>query len=208
MGGNSSTFQRSPSKNNGDPVKKFVYYLGMIAATTCAVGLAAESVENAAQGIASTWLLTDMTGAAGGASIAGVKDLWTDVVLQKGIGGPGMATLAADLNALEVKGQLRHAGFRVMDPEKRSLAFGMRPTLEIAVFYAPQSAPDSRPAFYEVVATARQECKPLGGSKISLVTWAKIGDPIQASGDDGKNADAIRASVRDGVKAFIDAARL
>jgi hypothetical protein len=159
----------------------------------------------AAQRMVSDRLLAGVTGDPGRQSIHGAKALWVQVLLQGGM--DSMPDLESDLRSSDLEGQLRDAGFRVMDPAKRSLALGLRPTLVLVVFYSPANPATGAGAFYLVLANANQECTPLGGDPVTLTTWATAGDPIPASGAPATDAHAIRASARACVRAFIDAAQ-
>jgi hypothetical protein len=152
-------------------------------------------------------LVDGIRGDSGADSLRGTKALWVDVVVQKGISSaPGLASLEADLRQTDLEGRLRDAGFKVMDPKRRSLALGLRPTLALTVLYSPAGPGSDDKAFYLVLASATQQCKPLGGDELTLTTWAETGQPILALGD-ARDVDAIRAAARDRVKAFIDAAQ-
>ena len=150
-------------------------------------------------------LLADMTGEPGRQTIRGTKALWVQVLLQGGTAG--MPDLESDLRRSDLEGGLREQGFRVMDPAKRSLAMGLRPTLVLLVFYSPANPVTGAGAFYLVLANANQECTPLGGEAVTMTTWAKAGEPIPATSNSAADASAIRASARQCLKAFVAAAR-
>jgi hypothetical protein len=163
------------------------------------------AMATAAAHMVSDRLLADMTGDAGRQTIRGTKALWVQVLLQGGM--TGMPDLESDLRRSDLEGGLRDQGFRVMDPAKRSLAMGLRPTLVLLVFYSPANEVTGAGAFYLVLANANQECTPLGGDPVTMTTWATAGDPIPASADPAVDAQAIRASARQCLKAFVAAAR-
>lgn len=184
---------------------------GMVVAGLTVLALPAWSagpspaMDAAAQRIVSERLLAGVTGDAGRQSIRGTRALWVQVLLQGGT--DGMPNLESDLRRSDLGGQLRDQGFRVMDPAKRSLAIGLRPTLVLVVFYSPANEAAGTGAFYLVLADANQECTPLGGDSVTLTTWAKAGDPIPATGNPATDALAIRASARACVGAFIGDAK-
>ena len=187
----------------------------MIAALVLAAGslgaaeAAATSLQEAAQRLMGRQALRDVTSDKAKKTVRGATAVWTDVVVQKPEAGGASAfsNLEADLKLTDVEGQLRNAGFKVMDPKKRSLAIGLRPTLSLMVLRSPKGADGNAQGFYLVVANAVQDVQPLGGSVVSMVTWAQLGDPIAFSGDDHKDIDAIRLSAREVVKDFIRAAQ-
>ena len=167
--------------------------------------LPASTPMDAAAKIASARLLDGVLGAPGLKSIRGATAAWDEVLVQKGIEAT-MPSLETDLKTTDVEGALRDAKFRVMDPKKRSFAVGLRPTLSVVVIYQPKS-PESDKDFYLVITSASQDCSPLGGSTQSMVTWAKVSEPLLGSGDTQKDIEAIRGAARAGVKAFLDAAQ-
>ncbi|HTB35283.1 MAG TPA: hypothetical protein VNZ54_10080 [bacterium] len=177
---------------------------GLLAAPAWCAG-PAPAMAAAAKRIVSERLAAPLTGDAGRQSIRGTKALWVQVLLQGGV--DKMPALESDLRRSDLEGQLRDEGFRVMDPAKRSLAIGLRPTLVLLVFYSPADPAAGTAAFYVVLANANQECTPLGGDSVTLTTWATSGDPIPASADPAADAEAIRASARACVHAFVEAAK-
>jgi hypothetical protein len=180
--------------------------LGLLAGTAWSAGPAPDAaMAPAAERMALEHLTAGVTGEAGRRSIRGTKALWVQVLLMGGT--EGMPDLEMDLRRSDMEGQLRDQGFRVMDPAKRSLAIGLRPSLVLVVFYSPANQATGTGAFYVVQAKADQQCTPLGGDETTLTTWASNGDPLPASGNAAADAEAIRASARDCVKAFIDAAK-
>ena len=185
-----------------------------LAIATASLGAAApapaspSALQSAAERLVGRQVLRDMTSEKSRKTIRGAKALWMDVVIQKPTEDAGaFSSLEADLRTTDMEGQLRDAGFRVMDPKKKSLAMSLRPTLVLMVLRSPQGAEGLDKGFYVVTANAVQDCTPLGGTVFSTATWIKIGDPIAFSGDDHKDIDAIRLSARACVKAFIDAAQ-
>jgi hypothetical protein len=184
--------------------------LGLLAAPAWSAGTApapdtATAMATAASHMVSERLLADMTGEPGRLSIRGTKALWVQVLLQGGM--DGMPDLESDLRRSDLEGGLREQGFRVMDPAKRSLAMGLRPTLVVLVFYSPANPVTGAGAFYLVLANANQDCTPLGGDQVTMTTWAAVGDPIPATANSAADASAIRASARKCLKAFVAAAR-
>ena len=163
----------------------------------------AAAMTEAARRIVADRLTAGVMGEPGRQSVHGTRALWVQVLLQGGL--EGMPDLESDLRRSELEGQLRDQGFRVMDPAKRSLAMGLRPTLVLVVFYSAANPATGAGAFYLVLANANQECTPLGGDPVTLTTWAAAGDPIPATGDSAGDAHSIRASARACVRAFIDA---
>ena len=149
----------------------------------------------------------ELTGADARRSIRGTKSLWTQLSLQKPEKSPAMDSLEADLRLTDMEGLLRSAGFKIMDPKKRSLALGLRPTLVLSVYYIPSAAGAGDKDLYLVTARATQDVVPLGGSTLSMTTWMQRGEAIESTGDIHKDIDAIRASARDCVNAFISAAQ-
>jgi hypothetical protein len=181
----------------------------VLAGGTLQAAEAATSLQEAAQRLMGRQALRDITSPKARKTVRGASSVWTDVVVQKpeASAASAFANLEADLKLTDVEGQLRDAGFKVMDPKKRSLAIGLRPTLSLMVLRSPKGADGNAQGFYLVVANAVQDVQPLGGSTVSMVTWAQLGDPIAFSGDDHKDIDAIRLSAREVVKAFIRAAQ-
>jgi hypothetical protein len=188
-----------------DAMKKSLRVFACAVVFASAGALHAASAGDVAAKIAAARLLDGVTGAAGLKSLRGAKAAWDEVLVQKGL-ETTMPSLETDLKTTDVEGALRTAGFRVMDPKKRSLAVGLRPTLSVVVIFQPKG-PDSDKDFYLVLTSAAQDCAPLGGPAQSMVTWAKISDAIVSSGDTQKDIEAIRSAARDGVKTFIDASQ-
>lgn len=151
--------------------------------------------------------LRDLGGDKAKRSIRGTRALWVDLSVQKPDNSEAFKGIEADLKASDIEAQLKEAGLRVMDPKKRSLAIGLRPTLSLMVLRSPSGAEGLDKGFYVVVASAIQDVTPLGGDTLSTPTWVKAGEAIVFSGDDLKDAGAIRAAARALVGAFIDAAR-
>jgi hypothetical protein len=181
--------------------------LGALALFTLSATVAARPMADRVNDLLVQRLLAGVTGQAGADSLRGTKDLWVDVVVQDGVAkAPGMASLATDLRQSDLEGRLRDGGFRVMDPTRRSLALGLRPTLALTVLYSPAgSGPDDK-AFYLVLASATQQCTPLGGAEQTLVTWADAGTAIPALGN-AHDVDAVRAAAQARVTDFIAAAK-
>jgi len=184
-------------------------YLAAVLLTLPLAGLAASAVplEDSASMLAAKQVLHDLSGDKGKKSIRGDTALWTDVVVQKPAENSAFTSLELDLKSTDVDGQLREAGFKLMAPNKRSLAVGLRPTLVLMVLRAPAGSLGNDKAFYLVMANAVQDATPLGGVTQSMTTWTKAGEPILSSGDDHKDIDAIRLSARACVKSFILAAQ-
>lgn len=171
------------------------------------MSLPAWALEGAPAELAGKQILSELSGSKATASIFGTTQLWTDVVLQTPKDDPAFQTLSDDIQNSDLEAQLQASGFKVMDPAKHSWARGLRPTLEIMVLKAPANYLGSPSGFYLVMASAIQDVKPLGADHaISLSTWCHSGEALPLSGDSHKDVDAIRASVRQCVRAFIDAA--
>lgn len=164
-------------------------------------------LDNAAANMLAKRCVVELQGANARKSIRGAKALWTQLNLQKPGQGLGMDSLEADLKLTDMEGQLRSAGFKLMDPKKRSLALGLRPTLILSVYYSPKGTEGNDTDFYLVVASAMQDVTPLGGDKMTMTTWLKAGNVIPATGHIAKDVDAIRASARACVMAFINVAQ-
>jgi hypothetical protein len=151
--------------------------------------------------------LMELSSADARRSIRGTKALWTELIFQKPSNAAAFESLALDLKTTDLEGQLRSAGFRLMDPKKRSLALGLRPTLLLSVLFTPKGAEGNNFDFYLVMAKATQDVTPLGGTTMSMTTWMKVGDAIASTGDIPKDIEAIRASARACVMDFIDVAQ-
>ena len=164
------------------------------------------SVETAGGALLSKQLLKVLGGAQAKKSIRGTRALWVDLIVQKPVTGTAADSLEADLRLTDMEGQLRDAGFKIMDPKKRSLALGLRPTLQLNVLYEPAGG-DSPKAFYLVTAHASQDVTPLGGDTCTMITWLNCSPPIPSSNDLHVDADPIRSSARACVRAFIEAAK-
>jgi hypothetical protein len=181
---------------------------GIVAALSALAGPAlAQQLDDAATNMLARRCLAELEGANARKSIRGSKALWIQVSLQKPADTPGMDSLEADLKLTDLEGQLRSAGFKLMDPQKRSLALGLRPTLALSVSYVPKGTQGNDRDFFLVVASALQDVVPLGGSKMSMTTWLKSGAAIAATGDASKDVASIRASARACVAAFIAVAQ-
>lgn len=152
-------------------------------------------------------MLADMSSAEARRSIRGAKSVWTQLIVEKAAKSPGLDSLEADLKSTDMEGQLRDAGFKVMDPQRKSLALGLRPTVVLSVLYRPKGTEGSDSDFYLVTVRAVQDLNPLGGETITQTTWAKVGEPIVSTGDVVKDVAAIRASAREAVLAFIKTAQ-
>jgi hypothetical protein len=167
------------------------------------LGLAA-----AAKSLVAGRCLADLDSGEARKSIRGTTALWTELSLQEPGASPALgASLALDLKVTDLEGQLRDAGIKVMDPKKRSLAMGLRPTLVLSLLYAPKGSEGNVSDFYVVTVRATQDVTPLGGPRVRMTTWLKSGGAIQASGDPAIDAEAIRASARASVLAFIGVAQ-
>jgi hypothetical protein len=140
-------------------------------------------------------------------SIRGTKALWTELRVQTASKTDAFESMKADLKTTELEGQLRSAGLRIMDPKRRSLALGLRPTLVLSVYYVPKGSEGNDSDFYLVTACATQDVTPLGGDKLSMTTWLKAGDVIASSGHVDEDIAAIRASAKACVMSFIDTAQ-
>jgi hypothetical protein len=176
--------------------------------TALAAGMApATALDLAAHGLLARHLMAELGNANARRSVRGTKALWIEMSLQKPGESPALDSLAADLRLTDLEGQLRAAGFRLMDPKKRSLALGLRPTLVLSVLYAPKGSEGNDVDFYLVLAKATQDVTPLGGLRMTMTTWLKAGEPIASTGDTAKDVDAIRAAARACVMAFIDTAQ-
>jgi hypothetical protein len=176
-------------------------------ALSFAISLPALALEGAPAELAGKQILSELSSSKATASIFGTTQLWTDIVLQTPKDDPAFQTLNDDIQNSDLEAQLQASGFKVMDPAKHSWARGLRPTLEIMVLRAPVNYLGSASGFYLVMASAIQDVKPLGADHpVSLATWCHVGEALPLSGDSHKDVDAIRASVRQCVRAFIDAA--
>jgi hypothetical protein len=175
----------------------------------CALPAAASpgSLEAAVNGVVLRHLLGDLRGADAKKSIRGAKALWIQVGLQKPLGSTDMNNLEKDIKLTEVEGPLRNAGFKIMDPKKRSLALGLRPTLFLNVLFCPKGTEGNEQDFYLLLIRASQNVLPLGGETVTLTTWMKLGEAIPSAGDKLKDIDAIRASARSLVASFINVAQ-
>jgi hypothetical protein len=158
----------------------------------------------AAKGLLADHYVAEQSDADACRSIRGTRELWTNLSLQRPVASDVVDSLAADLRMTDMEGQLRDAGLKVMDPAKRSLALGLRPTLDLVVLYSPKGAGGNPSEFYLVLARVTQDVTPLGGKRISMSTWMKSGKPIPVTLDAQKDVEAIRASARFCVLAFID----
>ena len=181
--------------------------LACFAAVPAVAEMAPTNLDMAATQLVARQLVRDLSGEKAERTIHGDKALWISLVVQKPENSNAFLNLEADLKDTDVAAQLRDAHFRVMDPKKKSLAVGLRPTLEIMVLRSSPGAQNGDKGFYVVLADVLQDCRPMGGDLASMTTWIKIGDPIAFSGEDPKDINAIRVSARSCVKAFIDAAQ-
>ncbi len=118
-------------------MKKSLRVFGCAVLLAVAGALHATSAADAAAKIAAARLLDGVTGAAGMKSLRGAKAAWDEVLVQKGMEAT-MPSLETDLKTTDVEGALRTADFRIMDPKKRSLAVGLRPTLSVVVIFQPK----------------------------------------------------------------------
>jgi hypothetical protein len=170
-------------------------------------GPAIVSLDTASKSLIGTHFVNDLSASGAKKSVRGTKALWTALSVQKPAANPEFDSLESDLKNTDLEGQLRDAGFRIMDPKKRSLAIGLRPTLVLTLRFIPKGALGNDTDFYLVMAEATQDVTPLGGDKISMTTWLKVGEPIPSSGHSRDDIDAIRASAKACVRAFIDTAQ-
>ena len=152
-------------------------------------------LEAGARSLLAKRFILDLGSADARRSIRGTRELWTDLSLQKFSTVVAMDSLQADLKLTDMEGQLRSAGFKLMDPNKRSLAMGLRPTLILSVLYAPKGTEGNQVDEYLVTAAATQDVTPLGGDKLSMTTWLKAGDPIASSGNSSRSS-ATRSAAR------------
>lgn len=164
-------------------------------------------LDDAAANMLAKRCLAELSGANARKSIRGTKALWIQLSLQKPAQTPGLDSLEADLKLTDLEGQLRSAGFRLMNPKKPSLALGLRPTLVLSVYYAPKGSEGNNMDFYLVSVSAMQDVTPLGGTTTSMTTWVKSGDVIASTGNVSRDVAAIRASARACVMAFINVAQ-
>jgi hypothetical protein len=160
------------------------------------------SMEPSAERLIGRQLMTDLTGSQAKRSIRGATAVWTQVMVQGSAAVP-MASLNADLRTTDLEGQLRDAKFRLMDPDKKSLAIGLRPTVVLSVLFVPKDA-WTPTAYYLVTIRALQDAKPLGGDTITMATWINVHDPVPATGVAATDTEAVRAAARDCVKTFIE----
>lgn len=185
--------------------------LGLAAGTVWgAEGTAGKEADYSLYGdrLASRQLLSEILGAPGQKTIRGAKSVWVDVIVQKRADTPAMKTLEEDLRMTALEGQLRKAGFRMLQDGKKSIAPGPKPTVTVMVLHAlPRALGDNAKAVYLVLVCAKLDISCMSSDGKPLITWAKVGEPILSDGDDLKDADAIRASAKAGVQAFIDAAK-
>ena len=175
-----------------------------LAASSRSEGLAAASprgMEPSAERLIGRQLITDLTGSQAKRSIRGATAVWTQVMVQ-GTSTEPMPSLEADLRTTDLEGPLRDAKFRLMDPEKKSLAIGLRPTVVLSVVYVGKDAYTASPYFL-VSVRALQDAKPLGGETITLATWISVHAPVPATGSIDNDTEAIRAAARESVKEFI-----
>ncbi len=166
----------------------------------------ADGVTEAVNSMLAGRSLDDLGSETARSSIRGTKALWVELNFQKAAQSPAMDNLKADLKLTDMEGQLRSAGFRIMDPQKKSLALGKRPTLALSVVFVAKGGA-LKTDFYLLLAEAVQDVVPLGGSKLSMTTWLRASDPIASSGDVQKDVGAIRAAARAAVLAFIETAK-
>jgi hypothetical protein len=159
------------------------------------------AMEPSAERLIGRQLMVDLTGSQAKRSIRGASAVWTQVMVQGSAAVP-MASLAADLKTTDLEGPLRDAKFRLMDPDKKSLAIGLRPTIVLSVLYVPKDALTVAP-YYLVTIRALQDAKPLGGDTITLATWINVHDPVPATGVASTDTEAVRVAARECVKTFI-----
>ena len=164
-------------------------------------------LEPAVAAVAARYLMADLSGTEARKSIRGTKALWVQVAVQKPSDSTGFDSLEADLKLTDMTGQLHASGFKIMDPAKRSLALGLRPTLILNVLYCPKGTEGSNESFYLVLARATQDVLPLGGITVTMTTWVKVSETIPASGDSGMDVAAIRSAARSLVASFISVAK-
>jgi hypothetical protein len=183
--------------------------LALLAFTPLAAAPKSEApdMDSAAVRLLGRQLVRDVTSEKARKTVRGTHSLWVDVVVQKPEESSAFANLEQDLKLTDLEGTLRNEGFKVMDPKKKSLAVGLRPTLVLMVLRSPAGAEGVSQGFYLVVASAVQDVTPLGGSTFSTVTWAKYAQPVLFSGDEHKDVDNIRIAAREAVKAFVNAAQ-
>ena len=151
--------------------------------------------------------MQDLSSASAKRSIRGTKALWTALKIQKPENSEDFDRMESDIRATELEGQLKNAGFKIMDPNKHSLALGLRPTLVLSVYFIPKAAMGNTLDVYLVTAEATQDVTPLGGDKISMTTWLKVGTPITSTGNTLADIEAIRDSAKACVRTFIDTAQ-
>src|SRR5258706_11101241 len=164
-----------------EPAMTLKLMLCLLAALPGALLSAPSSLELGASRRISEQLLRDLSGLDGKKTIRGAKALWTQVVVQKFSEDAAAATLESDLKLADMEAQLRKAGLKIMDPAKRSLALGLRPTLVLKVLFEPKGGLVAEQGFYLVLTSASQDVTPLAGEKETMTTWFKATGPIPAS---------------------------
>jgi hypothetical protein len=161
------------------------------------------------QSLVGRQLMANLTGSEARRSIRGTTSLWTQVLVQKATNGPALENLEADLRLTEMEAPLRDAELQILEAKDQPLALGSKPTLVLNVYFVPKHSLGSEQDFYLVTLRAFQDLRSgaLGGAKMSLCTWMKVGEPITSIGNAGEDAAAIRHSAREAVGAFIKAVK-
>jgi hypothetical protein len=84
---------------------------------------ASHDLEGAAARIVGRQVVRDLTGEKARKTFLAAKALWTDVMVQKPTDKAAVfASLEADIRNSDVADQLLKSGFKILDPEKNSLA--------------------------------------------------------------------------------------